>query len=73
MPQENLNTSTTVLSGGKVRPKENTTIYGAEGSKFLKPGKKYIVHRVQAEKLIEKGAATKTAPEPKKSKGDKDA
>lgn len=71
MPQESLSTSNTVLSGGKVRPKENTTIYGTEGSKFLKTGKKYIVHRVQAEKLIAKGAATKTAPEAKK--GGKDA
>lgn len=62
MPQE-LTTKNTVLKGGKVLPKENTTIYGTGSNKFMPTGKKFVVHRIQAEKLISAGSATLDAPE----------
>lgn len=63
--QEDVKTLTTenaVVDGGTlVRPKEDTVIYGTEGS-LLGKGVKHIVHRVLAEKLIKKGQATKDEP-----------
>lgn len=51
----------------KIKPNDTVTIYGT-GKMFMKPGQPYKVHKIQAEKLISKGAATADKPK-EKSKG----
>lgn len=59
-----LTTSNAVVDGGTlVRPKEDTVIYGTDGS-LLGKDIKHVVHRVLAEKLIKKGQATDKKPKP---------
>lgn len=57
-----LTTANSVVDGGTlVRPKEDTIIYGTEGS-LLGKDVKHTVHRALAEKLINKGQATDKKP-----------
>jgi len=71
MPQE-LTTENAVLTGGKVKPQDDVTIYGTDVSSFLETGKPYVVHSALAEKLIKQGKATKTGPKKDKEGGNKD-
>lgn len=67
------------MAGEKlVKRKDTVVVYGTGESKYLKTGQKYGVHKELAAKLIAKGHATETAPDPnadsvegKKGKGKK--
>lgn len=43
----------------KVMPREDVTVVATEAAQYLTPGKEYVLHRVAAQKLIDKGVATK--------------
>lgn len=61
MAQESVDKSVK-LNDGRVRLKEDVTVYGTEKSKFLTTGEPFTVHSAHAEKLVANGMATYENP-----------
>lgn len=57
-------------AGEKIMPNDDVTIYGTGASKHMQAGKPYTVHKMLADKLVKKGAASFEAnSKPAKQKG----
>ena len=74
MPQEeikSMSTANTVREGGKVRPREDVSVFSTgkgKGGHLGEAGTEHVVHAVLAHKLTANGSATLDAPASAKSK-----